>query len=71
MFGVATVGGRRVDGNATVIAEALEVVALAFLLREPSAPRPGLVRLVMAASDDVVGLLPNFAGAEEEVDCLF
>jgi len=25
----------------------------------------------MAASDDVVGMLPNFAGAEDEVDCLF
>jgi len=71
VFGVATVGGRRVDGNATVIAEALEAVVLPFLLCEPSAPMPGLVRLVVAASDDEVRLLPNFAGAEEEVDCLF
>ena len=32
---------------------------------------PGLVQLVVAASDDAVGLLPDFAGAEEEVGCLF
>jgi len=32
---------------------------------------PGLVRLAVGESDDVVGLLPDFAGAEEEADCLF
>jgi len=32
---------------------------------------PGLVQLVMAASDDTVGLLPDFSGAEDEADCLF
>src|SRR5882724_11444446 len=31
---VATVGGRRVDGDATVVAEALEVAAFPFLLSE-------------------------------------
>src|SRR5882724_9169709 len=31
---VATVRGRRVDGDATVVAEALEVVVFPFLLRE-------------------------------------
>src|SRR5882724_11587168 len=31
---VATVGGRRVDGDATVVAEALEAAAFPFLLRE-------------------------------------
>src|SRR5882724_5458909 len=31
---VATVGGRRVDGDATVVAEALEVAAFLFLLSE-------------------------------------
>jgi len=65
--------GRQVDGEATVIAEAFEVVALPFLLGElsicPDAPR--LVQLAMGALDAVVGLLPNFAGAEEEADCLF
>ena len=34
MSGVATVGGRRVNGDATVIAEALEAAALPFLLCE-------------------------------------
>ena len=32
---------------------------------------PGLVQLVMVVSDDTVGMLPNFAGSEDEVDCLF
>ena len=68
-MGVATVGGRRVNGDATVIAEALEAAVLPFLL--PSTLMPGLVRLVVAASDDAVGFLPNFAGADEEADCLF
>src|SRR5882724_10684970 len=31
---VATVGGRRVDGQATIVAEALEVAAFPFLLSE-------------------------------------
>jgi len=34
VLGIATVGGRRVDGNTTVIAEALEAAVLLFLLRE-------------------------------------
>ena len=31
---------------------------------------PGLVQLVVGVLDDVVGLLPDFSGAEEEADCL-
>jgi len=34
MLGVATVGGRRVDSDATVITQAFEVAALLFLLHE-------------------------------------
>jgi len=34
MSGIATVGGRRVDGDAAVISEAFEAAALPFLLRE-------------------------------------
>jgi len=34
-------------------------------------PNAWLVRLVVAASDDAVGLLTNFTGAEEEAACLF
>jgi len=48
------------------------VAVLTFLLGELAIyPMPGLVQLAMDASDDAVGLLPDFAGAEEEVDCLF
>ena len=32
---------------------------------------PGLVQLVVAALYDAVGLLHDFAGAEEEAECLF
>ena len=41
---VATVGGGKVDGQATVVAEALEVVAFPFLLHELAiCPYAGLV----------------------------
>jgi len=64
--------GRQVNGQATVITEAFEAVMLLFLLVSfLSAPIPGLVQLLMGALDDAVGLLPDFAGAEVEADCLF
>jgi len=48
------------------------VVVLLFLMGKLSIhPMPRLVRLVMGVSDAAVGLLPYFAGAEEEVGCLF
>jgi len=72
MLGVATVGGRQVDGEATVIAEAFEVVVLPFLLVSlSSTPMPRLMQLAVDMSDDAVGLLPDFSGADEEADCLF
>jgi len=59
--------GRQVDGDAAIVAEALEGSGTPFPLwvSLPSTPMPGLVWLVMAASDDEVGMLPDFPGAEK------
>src|SRR5882724_6913068 len=82
---VATVGGRQVNGEAAVVTEALEAAVFPLFLGELAlcsnawvgptgrgwSNWPWLVQLAVGASDDVVGLLPDFAGAEEEADCLF
>jgi len=72
VLGVGTVGGKQVDGEATVIAEAFEAAAFPFLFGELAIHlMPRFMWLAMVALDAAVGLLPNFAGAEEEADCLF
>jgi len=59
--GVATVRGRQVDDDATVIAEALEAAALPFLLRELAiCPDAWIGAIGHGSLDDAVRLLPNF-----------
>src|SRR5882724_2838007 len=72
MLRVATVGGRGVDGDATVVAEALEAAAFLFFLRElPICPNAW----VGAAGRGCIGrcgqVAARFTGAEEEAACLF
>ena len=67
---VVTVGGRQVDGEAAVVTEALEVAAFPLFLGELAVCSNAWVGLT-GCGGDVVGLLPDFAGAEEEADCLF
>jgi len=68
--GVSAVRDRQVDGEASVIAEAFEAAVFSWVSL-PSTLMSRLVQLAMGASDDAVGLSPNFAGAEEEAGCLF
>jgi len=64
--------GGQVDGQAAVVAEALEAAEFPFLLSELAVCSDAWIGSTgVGVSDDAVELLPDFAGAEEEADCLF